>query len=143
RALWWRADPRAAVVGLTAAHGPAELARALVEAVALDAARGLELLAPEARELALAGGGAGESLWRTAVAACARGPGVRQALDEAASVGARVGVAAALGGHLDVGELNPNATRDEPDPVLVDAYRDIRARSDAAAAALLRLPTDL
>src|SRR5262249_24308434 len=142
RAPWWRADTRAAFVGLTAAHGPAELARALVEAVALDAARCLELLAPEARELALAGGGAGESLWRTAVAACARVPGGRPALDEAASVGARMVVAAALGEHLHVGDLNPTATRGEPDPALVDAYREIRARSDAAAAALLQMTAD-
>jgi xylulokinase len=142
RAPWWRADTHAAFVGLTAAHGPAELARALVEAVALDAARCLELLAPDARELALAGSGAGDSLWRSALAACARMPVVRQALDEAASVGARIVVGVALGEHLDVGELNPTVTREEPNPALIDAYRDIRARSDTAAAAVLQIATD-
>jgi xylulokinase len=142
RAPWWRADIHAAFVGLTAAHGPAELARALVEAVALDAARCLELLAPDAHEVALAGAGAGDSLWRSVLAACARRPAVRQALDEAASVGARIVVGAALGEALDVDELNPTVTREEPDPVLIDAYRNIRARSDAAATAVLRLGTD-
>src|SRR5262249_9491040 len=119
-----------------------ELARALVEAVALDTARGLELLAPDARELALAGGGAGDSLWRSALAACARMPGVRQRADEAASVGARIVVGAALGGHLDVDDLNPTVTREEPDPTLIDAYRDIRGRSDTAAAAVLQIATE-
>lgn len=143
RAPWWRADTHAAFVGLTAAHGPAELARALVEAVALDAARCLEFLAPDARELLLAGAGAGDSLWRSVLAACARKPAVRQALDEAASVGAEMVVAAALGEPLDVGALNPMVTREEPNPALIDAYRDIRARSDTAAAAVLQLATDL
>ena len=142
RAPWWRADTRAAFLGLTAAHGAAELARALVEAIALDVARCLELLAPDARELALAGGGAGESLWRSALAACARMPVLRQAFDEAASVGARMVVAAARGEHLDVGELNPTATRDEPDPALIAAYRELRARSDAAAATMLQMAAD-
>src|SRR5262249_24799771 len=100
RAPWWRADTRAAFIGLTAAHGPAELARALVEAVALDAARCLEFLAPDARELALAGGGGGRSLWRTALAPGAPGPGVRQALGQAAPGGARPVGAAARGGAL-------------------------------------------
>jgi xylulokinase len=143
RAPWWRADTHAAFLGLTAAHGPAELARALVEAIALDVARCLELLAPDARELALAGGGAGDSLWRSVLAACARIPVVRLALDEAASVGARMVVAAALGEHRDVEELNPTVTRQEPVPALINAYRDVRARSDTAAAAVLQLPTDL
>jgi xylulokinase len=142
RAPWWKVDTHAAFVGLTAAHGPAELARALVEAVALDAARCLELLAPDAREVALAGAGAGDALWRSVLAACARKPAVRLALDEAGSVGARIVVAAALGEPLDVGELNPTVTREEPDPVLIDAYRDIRARSDTAAAAVLQIAAE-
>jgi xylulokinase len=142
RAPWWRADTHAAFVGLTPAHGPGELARALVEAVALDAVRCLELLAPDARELALAGGGAGDSLWRSVLAACAGMAVVRQTFDEAASVGARIVVGAALGEPLDVGELNPTVTREEPDPALIDAYRHIRARSDTAAAAVLQIAAD-
>ena len=141
-APWWRADAHAAFVGLTAAHGPAELARALVEGVALDAARCLELLAPDARELALAGGGTGDPLWRSVLAACAQKPVVRQASDEAASVGARIVVGAALGDPLDLHELNPTVTRQEPDLSLIDAYRDIRARSDTAAAAVLQIAGD-
>jgi sugar (pentulose or hexulose) kinase len=142
RAPWWRADTHAAFVGLTAGHGPAELARALVEAVALDVTRCLELLAPDARELALAGGGAGDLLWRSVLAACARKPVVRQTFDEAASVGARIVVGAALGEPLDVDELNRIVTKEEPEAALIDAYREVRTRSDTAATAVLQIATD-
>ena len=47
RAPWWRADAHAAFIGLTDAHGPGELARGVVEGIALDVARCLELIAPE------------------------------------------------------------------------------------------------
>ena len=49
RGPWWRADAHAAFLGLTDAHGPAELARAVVEGIAFDVARCLELVAPDAR----------------------------------------------------------------------------------------------
>ena len=58
-------------------------------------------------------------------------------------MGALMVVAAALGEPLDADEVNPTLTREEPDPVLIDAYGDVRARSDAAAAAVLQLATDL
>jgi sugar (pentulose or hexulose) kinase len=142
RAPWWRTDTHAAFLGLTSAHGPAELARALVEAVALDVTRCLELLAPDACELALAGGGAGDLVWRSVLAACARKPVVRPTFDEAASVGARIVVGAALGEPLDLDDLNPIATKEEPEAALIDAYRDVRNRSDTAAAAVLQIATD-
>jgi xylulokinase len=142
RAPWWRTDTHAAFLGLTSAHGPAELARALVEAVALDVTRCLELLAPDSCELALAGGGAGDLVWRSVLAACARKPVVRPTFNEAASVGARIVVGAALGEPLDLDDLNPIATKEEPEAALIDAYRDVRNRSDTAAAAVLQIATD-
>ena len=39
RGPWWNADAHGAFIGLTEAHGPAALARAVVEGIALDAAR--------------------------------------------------------------------------------------------------------
>ena len=69
RGPWWRPDAHAAFIGLTDAHGPAELARAVVEGIALDVARCLELIAPERGELALAGGGR-----RTSRSGAARSP---------------------------------------------------------------------
>ncbi len=59
RAPWWRPGAHAAFFGITNATGAPELARALVEGIAFDAARSLAMVAPDAEELALAGGGAG------------------------------------------------------------------------------------
>ena len=89
RAPWWRADAHAAFIGLTDAHGPAELTRGVVEGIAFDVARCLELIAPERAEIALAGAGAGHDLWRGVLAAVTGLPVVRRAVDDAASVGAR------------------------------------------------------
>jgi xylulokinase len=137
RGPWWRADVHAAFIGLTDAHGPAELARAVIEGVAFDVARGLELIAPERAEIAMAGAGAGWELWRRVVAATARLPVVRRAVDDAASVGARLIVAAARGEQLDVDAVNPVIEREPPDADLVETYRSVRAASDAAANAVL------
>lgn len=141
RAPWWQPDAHAAFVGLTAGHGPAELARALVEAVALDVARCVELVAPDATDLALAGTGAGAGLWRSILAAACRRPTVRRALDQAASVGARLIVAAACDETLDLDAVNPIVERLQPDPALVESYERQRATSEAVAAAVLALET--
>lgn len=141
RAPWWQPDAHAAFVGLTASHGPAELARALVEAVALDVVRCVELVAPDAVDLALAGTGAGSSLWRSVLAAACRRPTVRRALDQAASVGARLIVAAACDEALALDTINPIVERLQPDPALVDHYEQQRITADAVAAAVLALDT--
>jgi xylulokinase len=137
RGPWWQPDTRAAFVGLTDAHGPGELARAIVEGVALDAARCLDLVAPDADELVVAGGGAAESVWRSVLAAVTERPVVRRAVDDAASVGARLVVAAARDEALTVDDVSPAVHREAPDAALVAAYRAVRAASDAAAAAVL------
>jgi xylulokinase len=138
RAPWWRTDVQAAFTGLSLVHGPAEVARAIVEGVALDVARALELVAPERAEIVAAGGGAGDDLWRGVLSAVARLPVARRTVDDAASVGARVVVAHALGEQVDVDALNPVAGREAPDPLAANAYREVRAASDIAAAAALR-----
>jgi xylulokinase len=138
RAPWWRADAHASFSGLSLVHGPAELARAVVEGVALDVARSLERTAPERAELVLAGAGAGDDLWRRVLAAVSGLTVVRRAVDDAASVGARLLVAHALGESLGVDRLNPVVRREAPEPALVTAYRAVRAASDSAAAAALR-----
>jgi sugar (pentulose or hexulose) kinase len=140
RAPWWRPDAEAAFVGVAAADGPPQLARALIEAVALDVARSVELLTPEARSLHLAGGGARMPLWRAVLAAATGLPLLRRTCDEAGSVGARLIAGAALGHPVDVDVLSPVEERLEPDPRLVSAYQPVRRRSDDIAAALLELP---
>ncbi len=102
-------------------------------------ARGIDLVAPDAVEVVVAGGGGRQAVWRAVLAAATALPVVRRALDDAASVGARLVVAAALGEDLEVDDLNPVVEREAPDVALVAAYRDVRASSDAAAAAVLGL----
>ena len=139
RAPWWRADAHAAFLGVSAAHGPAELARAVVEGVAFDVTRSVELVAPAAAELVVAGTGAGHDLWRTVLAGVSGHPVQQRHLDEAASVGARLVVAAARGDVVELDAINPVRDRIEPDPALVAAYGPVRAASDAAAAGILGL----
>jgi len=139
RAPWWQPDAHAAFAGLTSAHGPGELARAVVEAVAFDVARCLELIAPGARQLVMAGGGAKGMLWRDVLAATTGFPLVRRAVDDAASVGARVVVGEALGAPVDIDVVNPVLATVDPDPELIDRYDEARRDSDALARAVLEL----
>jgi xylulokinase/erythritol kinase len=118
-----------------------------VEGIAIDVARCVELVAPRATGLALAGAGSGHDLWREILAGVTALPLVRRALPDAASVGARLLVAAALGTPDPapkrevpaVEALNPVVEVQQPDPELVAAYRTVRAASDRAAAAVVGL----
>ena len=139
RAPWWQPDAHAAFAGLTGASGPGELARAVVESVAYDVHRCLELIAPDATELVLAGGGAKSQLWRDVLAATTGRPLVRRAVDDAASAGARVVVGEAIGAPVDLDRLNPVVGHDEPDPDLHERYQESREDSDALARAVLDL----
>ena len=137
RAPWWRPDAHAAFVGLTEAHGIAELARAVVEGVAYDIARCVELVAPAATELALAGGGAGAALWRSVVSSVTGLTVTRRAIDDAGSVGARVLIAAATDEVLPLDDVNPVRAREEPEPEAVRVYSSLRATADATAFAVI------
>jgi len=137
RAPWWRPDVRGAFVGLTYAHGPAELTRAMLEGVAIDVERCLDLLDPAARALSLAGRGAAEPLWRTIIAAVTGRTVLRHQLDEAASVGARLLVGLARGEPLTVDDLNPVVGREEPKPDAVREYAAVREESDRVASQLM------
>lgn len=139
RAPWWQAATHAAFLGITEAHGPPELARAIVEGVAFDVARCVELIAPSATELALAGGGSNSSLWRDALGGVTAMRLVRRAIDDAASVGARLLVAEALGEPLSVEDVNPVSGREAADIAVIETYREVRHRADAAAHAVLGL----
>jgi sugar (pentulose or hexulose) kinase len=139
RGPWWEPDTHAAFLGLTEAHGPGALARAVVEGIALDVARCVELVAPRATALGLAGAGAGHRLWREILSATTGLPLHRRALPDAASVGARLLVAASRREKVDVEALNPVIGVEAPDPARMAAYRPVREASDRAAAAVLGL----
>jgi len=137
RAPWWRANVRGAFVGLANVHGPAELARAMIEGVALDVARCVELLQPDAQGLSLAGRGADEPIWRVVVANVTGHPVVRRRFADAASVGARLLVGVARGEAIELSDVNPLVGEEPPAPDLVDTYRALKLESDRAASRLM------
>jgi xylulokinase len=139
RAPWWRPDAQAAFAGLSGASGPGELARSVIEAVAYDVNRCLDLISHGAETLMIAGGGAQSSLWRDVLAATTNRPLVRRAIDDAASVGARMIVGEALQEPVNLEAVNPVVDRHEPDSDLVDRYLEARRDSDALARAVLDL----
>jgi xylulokinase len=137
RAPWWQPAVYGAFIGLTSAHGPAELARALIEGVAFDTARSVEQLAPDAHALQLAGAGATEALWRSILAAVARRSVVSRRHSDAASVGARLIVGQARAEPMDLDRLNPVIAVEAPSAELVQAYQPVRRSADAVASRLL------
>jgi len=138
RAPWWRDTAGAGFLGLSAAHTAADLARAVFEAVAFDALRCIEAFEAPVEALALAAGAA-LSPWAEVMTAVAGVEGVVRASPEAASVGALLVAAHALGRPLGVDACNPVVAVVAPDPGLISRYAELRAVSDAAIAAALPL----
>jgi xylulokinase len=134
RAPWWQPHVHAAFVGITTAHGPPEFARALIEGVALDVGRSVELVASAARRLVATGGGAGQEVWISVLSGATGLPVARRALDEGASVGARLLVAAASGDPLTVDDVNPLRDEEVPTRSSIHAFQELRANSDRIAA---------
>ncbi len=131
------ADPlaRGAFVGLTASHGPGDLARAVMEGVAfglrdcLGLVRALRL---PVREVRLIGGGARSPLWRQIVADVFALPILGLEAEEGAAYGAAL--LAGVGGGLwpDVPEACRAAVRTagrvEPQPQAVSLYDELYSR---------------
>jgi len=143
RAPWWRDTARAAFVGLSAAHEVGDLARAVVESVAWEAARALEAVTGPAGAdgLSLAGAGAGLELWVTVLTAVTGLPARRRRSGEAASAGAALLGARATGRRLDLEALDPLTDEFAPDPEAVACYASLRPLAEAVAGTLVDLPT--
>ena len=141
RAPWWRPGARAAFLNLTPAHGPGDLARALYEAVAYDVARSLEALSSAAGSgsLAATGGGVGGPLWVQLLAAVTGRPVVLRRSGEAASAGACLLTARAVGAPLELDRINPVVATTRPDASLAKRYRDLRPLVDRVADGVLGL----
>jgi xylulokinase len=137
RAPHWRADATATFTGLRPHHGPRELARALAEGIAYDVARALVLIDPGGAEVVVTGGGAANPTWRAVLGAVTGRTVEVRAHVEAASVGARMLAAAALGDALPVASVNPVAGRAPPDPEATAAYAAARPGVDRQVEALL------
>jgi xylulokinase len=139
RAPWWQPAARAALIGLSAAHGAAEVTRALFESVGYDVARCIESLGAAPVCLAAAGAGSATAPWPQVLAGITALPIERRRPELAASVGARIIAGAALGQPVDADACNPVTDVVEPVGRDVEAYHDLRPAADAVAAAVLGL----
>lgn len=139
RAPWWRDDARAGFMGLGPEHGPGELARAAVEAVAFDVERCLEAMGATAQPCALAVGGSSPTgpLWLEVVTGVTGLPAWQRRSGEAAMAGAALVASAALGTGWELEHMDPVETETAPSPEVVERYGELRLAADRAAAAAL------
>jgi sugar (pentulose or hexulose) kinase len=143
RAPWWRDDARAGFIGLGAAHGPDDLARAVIESVAWDVLRCMEVVTAgrlggsAAQGVTLGGAGTGLPLWVEVLTSILGIPAVRHRSGEAASAGAALLAGRALGMGLTLDQLDPVEAVITPDPETVELYRGLRPGVEHVAEALL------
>jgi|SRR5579884_206298 len=126
----WDANARGVYFGLTAAHGRAEMARAVFEGVAYALASNLAVLeelglAPE--RLRVLGGGMRSPLWRAIFAAVYNRPlRLLERLSEATSCGAAMTAAVGIGLYRDyasaVPHFAPLGEEERPDPDMTAVY---------------------
>jgi xylulokinase len=146
RAPWWRPGAGAAFVGLADAHGPADLARAVVESVARDVARCLAVMGeripagPGVSGLGLAGGGASTPVWVEVLCGTTGLPARYRRSGQTASAGAALLAARATGDPWDLERLDPVAGGCDPDPAVVRTYADLTPRAQQVAESLVDLP---
>lgn len=144
RAPWFEDGARAGLVGLEADHGPSELARAALEAVAWDVGRcvtlALEATGGQRLEgLVLAGGGARERAWTDVLTGTTGLPAERRRSGESASCGAAMLGWQALGVDTALDALDPVSEELAVDAALADRYRALKPAADATAAAVVGL----
>jgi xylulokinase len=143
RAPWWRHDARAGFVGLGATHGASDLSRAVVEAVAWDVLRVMEVITvgrlggSTADGVTLGGSGSGLPVWVEVLTSVLGVPATRHRSGEAASAGAALLAGRALGMDLTIDELDPIDALIEPDPAAVEIYRGMRPMVDHVADAVM------
>jgi sugar (pentulose or hexulose) kinase len=143
RAPWWRDDARAGFVGLGAAHGADDLSRAVIESVAWDVLRCMEVVTAgrlggsTAQGVTLGGAGTGLPLWVDVLTSVLGLPAVRHRSGEAASAGAALLAGKALGMGLTLEQLDPVEAVIIPDPETVELYRRLRPQVEHVATAVL------
>ncbi len=141
RAPWWRDRAAASIIGVGSDHTAADLARASFEAVAWDVQRCLEAMGvPPGSGLVSTGGGSSVPVWHEVLAGITgRTVDVRRS-GQAASTGAAVLAARAMGRQLVVADIDPVVARTAPGSAAVASYQALRSRADAVAATLVDLP---
>ncbi len=143
RAPWWRDDARAGFVGLGAAHDARDLARSVIEAVAWDVLRVMEVVTvgrlggSPAEGVTLGGAGSGLPVWVEVLTSVLGVPALRHRSGEAASAGAALLAGRSLGLELSLEQLDPVEEVIEPDPGSVEVYRGLRPMVDHVAEAVI------
>jgi xylulokinase len=145
RAPWWRPEAGAAFVGLTSAHGPDDLARAIFESVAWEVRRCLETIASRRTpgvavvELALGGAGAAIPVWIDVLTGVTGLPVRRRRSGQAACAGAALLAAGAVGIECQLDRLDPVDRRVDPDPSVADQYAALSTHAERTAVAVVEL----
>ena len=150
RAPWWRGGARAGFVGLGSAHDAGDLARAAVESVATDARRCLaaarELSGDRGPEsdrpadgLVMAGMGSTDPLWAEVLSGVTGEAVTTRRSAEAASAGAALLAASAIGWPVTLDDLNPFVAGTVPTPEVVERYRRWSTNADRVAETLVDL----
>jgi xylulokinase len=132
RSPHWNPRARAAFVGLTMAHGRAEIARAVLEGVAFNLRIILDALLAQGapfQALRLIGGGARSPLWRQILADVFGLPLLHpKLLVEATSLGAAIAAGVGVGIYPDysvAGELVQVEPGEEPRPEVARRYEEL------------------
>jgi xylulokinase len=145
RAPWWDHRAGAAFTGLHSEHGLADLARAGFEAVAHEVVRCLEAMArrqpagPPPAELAAGGAGSAAPVWLEVLTGVSGLAVTHRRSGQAASAGAAVLAARAVGMEFDLDAADPVEGRVEPDHAAVGIYAGGREQVERVAEAVLGL----
>jgi xylulokinase len=142
RAPWWRDEAGGGFLGLGFEHRPADLARAVMEAVAFDLARCLDaakITGVEPLGLVMGGSSATGPAWTEVLTGVTGMPAARRRSGEAAMAGAALLASAALAAGFNLDRLDPVAAETTPPPDLVRRYAALRPQSDRVVAAVLGL----
>jgi xylulokinase len=146
RSTRWNPDARGLLLGLSLGHTRGDIARALMEGVGYEVGTcldGLRDMGMAPGELVVIGGGARSDLWAQIKADILGVPVYRPRYTEAASVGAAVLAAAAVGLVTDpeatARAWNPPVETFTPHAEAARIYRDRRTLFDDVYAALLPL----
>ncbi len=139
----WVAGARGCFYGLTPAHGPGHLARAVLEGNAfglLDVVLALDAMGVAASRLRVLGGGARSDLWIKIRADLTGRPAERAAMGDSSAVGAALLAAVAGGAMPDLAtaaaELAAGGAVVQPDPGATAVYAEAHDRYRRLFAAL-------
>jgi xylulokinase len=146
RSTRWNPDARGLILGLSLGHTRGDIARALMEGVGYEVATcldGLREIGITPGELVVIGGGARSDLWAQIKADILGCPVYRPRYTEAASLGAAILAATAVGLITDpeatARNWNPPVETFTPNPEATRIYRDRRRLFDDVYTALAPL----